>query len=207
VQKTKNNLTYDLIVVPGLKLGPNWELRKDLRERLNEAAKFYYQSPGVHIAVGGKWSIWYDWQGVKPPVTEGAKMKTYLLKLGVKATDIITESRSKDSPGSVYYLKRYLRDKPKYSRLLVICAAQHEPRLKFLFYKFFGEEYSIRYLAIKAPDFNNNVTGDEEICLADQKLLLANVRPGYEDDFKHKFYKCTYYTRQASRVRASALVK
>jgi uncharacterized SAM-binding protein YcdF (DUF218 family) len=203
VQETNKQGKYDLIVVPGLKLGPNWGLRKDLRQRLQLAAKYYHENPGVHVAVCSKWSIWYDWKGVKPPVTECEKMKTYLLRRGVKASHIISESQSKDTPGNVYYLKRLLRDKPNYCRLLVICAAQHETRLKFLFHKFFGPEYSVDFLGIEAPNFDKNVTGDEVKCLADQKLLLANVRPGHEEDFKHKFYKCAYYARQASAVRAS----
>ncbi len=207
MQKKNAPYAYDLIVVPGLKLGPNWGLRKDLRARLTLAAKLYYENPGVRIAVCGKWSIWYDWWGIQPPVTEYERMKAYLVRHGVKARDIITESRSKDTAGNVYYLKRHLRVKPNYRRLLIICAAQHKTRLEFLFYKFFGKEYSIEFLGVEVPNHEADISGDEVRILAEHRALLAGVRPGHEEDFKHKFYKCAYYTRHASVVRASNSTK
>jgi uncharacterized SAM-binding protein YcdF (DUF218 family) len=203
---TQKSKCYDLIIIPGLKLGPNWGMRKDLKIRLKVAAGVYQENPGVHIVVSGRWSIWFDWLGVKPPVTESKRMKDYLITLGVRQEDITMESRSKDTPGNAYYVKRYVRTKPEYKKLLVICAAQHEMRLRFLFYKFFGNDYKISYLPIDSPRFDMNGTANEKLCLKEQKLLLAAVRPGHEEDFSHRLYKSVYYTRQIAGARKLGLV-
>jgi uncharacterized SAM-binding protein YcdF (DUF218 family) len=104
----KRSEQYDLIIIPGLKLGLHWGMRKDLCSRLRVAAEFYQENPGLHIAVCGCWSIWFDWLGIHPPVTECKRMKTNLIRHGVEREDIVMESHSKDTPGNVYYLKRYL---------------------------------------------------------------------------------------------------
>jgi uncharacterized SAM-binding protein YcdF (DUF218 family) len=108
----KRRPSYDLIIVPGLKLGPHWGLRRDMRVRLQKAAELYKENPGVHIAVSGRWSIWYDWLNIRPPITECKRMKNYLVRHGVKAQDVVMESQAKDTPGNAYYLKRYVRTKP-----------------------------------------------------------------------------------------------
>jgi uncharacterized SAM-binding protein YcdF (DUF218 family) len=205
-QSEKPHKQYDLIVIPALKLGPHWGLRYDLRDRLKKATVVYKDNPGAHIAVCGRWSIWYDWLGIKPPVTECARMKDYLVKNGVNAKDIVMESHSKDTPGNAYYLKCYVRTRQQYKKLLVICAAQHEERLRFLFYKFFGNKYLIDYLPVKAPRFSKNVTGSEAKCLKEQKALLANVRPGHEKDFAHELYNGSYYKRQAKSALPAGLI-
>jgi len=204
----KNSITntnYDLIVVPGLKLGPRWGIPNDLISRLKVAVEAYEKNPGVHIAVCGKWSIWFDWLGIKPPVTEAQKMKSYLLKHGVNGKDILMESRSKDTIGNTYYLKRIVRQNPQYKRLLVICASQHKKRIAFLFDTFFGPNYRINYLAVSAPHFHKNTTANETTCLKEQRELLKNVRPGHEEDFEHKLYNSPYYARQAVKIRLKLL--
>lgn len=192
---------YDLIVVPALKLSPHFRLRKDLKARLKKSVNIYSSQQSVHIAVCGKWSIWYDWLRIKPPITESQRMKQYLISHGVDKSHIITESHSKDTIGNVYYLKLYLRDKPQYRKLLVICAKQHEPRLRFIFHKFFGNKYEIDYLTMKAPSFIKNVTGEESKLIKEQQHLLAHVRSGHEEDFKHHLYNDTYYTHQSQEIR------
>jgi hypothetical protein len=72
-----------------------------------------------------------------------------------------------------------------------------------LFYKFFGSDYKISYLPVAAPRFNKNGTANEAVCLREQKVLLANVRPGHEEDFKHELYNGAYYTHQAVAVRGA----
>jgi hypothetical protein len=89
--------------------------------------------------------------------------------------------------------------------LLVICAEQHKQRVQFLFHKFFGPKYTVSYLAVKSPRFTKNVTGNEAACLKDQKALLAKVRVGHEEDFAHKLYTSTYYTKQAESARISPI--
>lgn len=190
----------DLIVVIGVNLGKHWGLSRDLQARLRTASQLYKDGVARHIAVCGRWTVWYDWMRLRPPVTEAKRMKSYLVRHGVPAHSIISEQSSKDTIGNVYYLKLKLRLHPEMKRLLVICAEPHAPRVKFLFRKFFDDSYDIRYLPVAAPHYKRNVTGDEKTLLAEQSELLALVTPGHEEGLKHHLYNDHYYRKQAKQV-------
>jgi uncharacterized SAM-binding protein YcdF (DUF218 family) len=190
----------DLIVVLGVNLGKHWGLSKDLQTRLKTAAELYKQGTAKHIAVCGRWTVWYDWLKLKPPVTEAKMMKRYLINHGVSPHAIISEQTSKDTIGNVYYLKLKLRTHPQFKKILVICAEPHTPRVKFLFHKFFGPDFKISYLPVSAPHYKRNTTGNEKSLLAEQEGLLALVRPGHEEGLKHHLYNDHYYRKQAKQV-------
>ncbi len=190
----------DLIVVIGVNLGKHWGLSEDLKARLNIACKLYKDGVTEHIAVCGRWTVWYDWMQVKPPVTEAKRMKSFLVKRGIPAHSIISEQSSKDTIGNVYYLKLLLRRHLEMKRILVICAKPHEPRVKYLFHKFFDDSYKISYLPVSAPHYKSNTTGDEKTLLAEQAELLDMVRRGHEEGLKHHLYNDHYYRRQALQV-------
>jgi uncharacterized SAM-binding protein YcdF (DUF218 family) len=204
-QKNTAVSQYDLIVVPGMKFATNWQLQKDLKKRLHYAAELHAQNPGSRILVCGKWSIWYDWLSITPPVTEAQAMKRYLVESGVRSRDILIENRSKDTVGNAYYTKRILSKRPEIKNLTVLCAEQHLERVKFLFDTFFGDQYYICYETLEAPNFDLDVTGKEQACFEEQKDLLRHVRPGHEQDFRHYLYKCAYYSRQAKAVAEKRL--
>lgn len=184
----------DLIIVPGLMLDKHWTLKQDLIIRLNKVINLYFNNPGTKIIVSGGYSIAFDWLGIKPKALESKMMKRYLVDQGVPSKYIITESKSKDSIGNVYYSKRIVRKNPKIKNIIVVCAKQHQPRIKFLFNKFFGPEYSIEYISILANENAKNVLSEEQE-ISDEKLFLVKVGKGYEKDFTHQLYNSKYYKK------------
>ena len=195
---------YDLIVVPALRLGPHWGLRRDLKKRLLRAVEMYKKGDAQHIIVLGRWTVWFDWLGVRPPVTESVRMKQFLVSHGVARQDVITEQHSKDTIGNAYYLKLYLQKRPQYKKLVVICAKQHEQRVRFLFEKFLGSSYALTYIPMTASKFGRDSTGTEAKLLREQRQLLKNVRPGHVEDFSHQLYNSKYYRDQARAAEAAA---
>ena len=191
---------YDLVVVLGLRFGRHWGLRADLKNRLDKVARLQKEGRLEKILVSGRWTIWFDWLSIKPPITEAQRMKKYLIKLGVPASDIIMETHSKDTIGNVYYLKLFLKDKPKIKYILVVCASQHEPRVRFLFKKFFAGSPQIVFLAIPASHYKQSALGSEKRLLAEQKEFLRDVRPGHEEDLRHRLYNSKYYRHQAKEI-------
>lgn len=187
----------DLVIVPGLQLDDNWQLKQDLKNRLNKVIKLYTANPSIKIIVSGGYSIAFDWLGIKPRVLECNMMKQYLVDNGVSPRHIIREPKAKDSIGNVYYSKKIVCKHPFAKNILVVCATQHQPRVKFLFNKFFGTEYCVEYLTVKANESNDKVLSEEKE-ISDAKEFLKKVGTGYENDFKNQLYNSKFY--QKSRL-------
>jgi uncharacterized SAM-binding protein YcdF (DUF218 family) len=191
---------YDLIVIPGLRHGPRWGMRRDLKTQLAEAARLYHQGEAAKVAVCGRWNIWFDWRKVVPPVTEAKLMKRYLVRRNVPASAILMEQHSKDTIGNAYYLKRLLDNHPGHTKILIICAAQRITRARLIFETFLGPDYDIAFRGICAPNFDQDATGMEEHLLKEQTGLLSHIRPGHTEDFGHRIYNLKYYRDQAKLV-------
>ena len=189
-----NNKNIDLIIVIGLQLDDKWHLKPDILARLNNVIDLYMRTPGVKILVSGSYSITFDWKGISPKALECKLMKQYLVQNGIPSRKIISESRAKDSIGNVYYSKKIVRKYPEFKKIVVVCATQHQPRIKFLFNKFFGPEYCIDYHTIRANENNEKVLSEEQE-IKDEKIFLSKVGTGYEDDFRHQLYNGKFYTK------------
>lgn len=99
------------------------------------------------------------------------------------------EKRSKDSIGNIYYLKKLLKNRPSYKTLTVICAQRHTARLQYLFDVFFDNSYRIHFMGVNSKgDYT-----DEKRLLRQTKSVLSGVRPGHEEDFKHRPYVSKFY--------------
>lgn len=196
---------YDLAVVLGLRFGAKWRLRKDLKNRLDKAAALYREGKFETILVSGKWTIWFDWLHIHPPITEARLMKSYLQKKGIPGANILMEANSKDTIGNVYYLKLLLKDFPQYNKLLVICADQHEKRIKYLFSRFFDSRFKVTYYPVTALHYDKSSLGSEEALLREQSEFLDDLRPGHEEDIIERLYSEPYYRRQAEAVEKGLL--
>jgi uncharacterized SAM-binding protein YcdF (DUF218 family) len=193
---------YDLCVVLGLRFGGRWGLRSDLKQMLNKAADLYRTGSIKTIVVSGRWTIWYDWLHIKPPVTEAMLMKRYLQKQGVPKDSIICESYSKDTVGNAYFVKVLTKKHPTFKRILVICALQRERRARFLFHKFFGDDYSVSFYPVYAQHDAQSSLGNEEKLLEEDKKLLEHVRAGHEEDIKQQLYSLPHYRKQAIAIES-----
>ncbi len=210
-----NRKTYDTIIVLAMQLDPQWNIRPDLQALLDMAVAAYHENPGAKIVVSGRWSIWYDWVEITPPITEAFAMKKYLLSRDIPAQDVLMENRSKDTVGNAYYSTRLLRTRPDCKNLLIISAKQHQERVKFLFRKFFGDDYNLDFAAIPSRNFKQyqlpktKVIEDrsEAEVLQEQITLLHRVRTGEETDFSHQLYKSRYYTQNPTKALLAKATK
>ena len=80
---------YDSIIVLGCQVKPDGAPSVQLTSRLDTALSYYQLSP-CKIAVTGA-------QGDNEPAPEAQVMQSYLLEMGVKAEDILTDSESFDT--------------------------------------------------------------------------------------------------------------
>jgi uncharacterized SAM-binding protein YcdF (DUF218 family) len=78
-------------------------------------------------------------------VRRAAAMKGYAIKLGVKAADIVEDTKSKDTLGNVYFTKKDICEPNGWRELMVVASDEHMPRVQYLFKKLYGPLYRIVY--------------------------------------------------------------
>lgn len=194
--------SYDLAVILGTRFDEQWQLRQDLIDRLDRACQLYTEGAFQKIMVSGKWTIWYDWLDITPPVTEAGLMKDYLIRHGVKSQDVVKEVYSKDTIGNIYYLRRYLQAHPKYQNILMICATQRVTRVKYLSSLIMPSCNKLDYELVDAPNDVASSLGSEASILDGQREFFSHVSGDVGAYLSHKLYKSKYYTQQANEVRA-----
>ena len=130
---------YDCILVLGY---PNMTAMQHriLNSRLKTALQIYRRgASGVIIVTGGG-------TRVRPAGTEADVMKAYLIGRGVPPSAIIAERRSKNTIGNAFFSKPLIQ---KNSRFAVVTSEFHVPRARYIFGKFFGRGYRIKFVASK----------------------------------------------------------
>ena len=192
---------YDLIVVLGLRFQGHWHLRSDLKRRLDKTAELYKTGRTKAILVSGKWTIWFDWLHIKPPVTEALLMQHYLMRQGVPSDAIHLEQYSKDTVGNIYYLRLFLDRHPEFQRVLIVCAAQHKERIDFLVHKFFGPAARrITLYAMTARHYRQSALDKEAVLLRQEQEFLRTIPAGHLKYLRQSLYSLLTYRRQARAV-------
>lgn len=191
---------YDAVIVLALKLDQNWKLPDDLEARLDYAWALFLTKQTRRIVVSGKWSIWFDWLGITPPITEAEAMRNYLISKGIPESAVITETKSKDTIGNLVELSNLL-DEELFKNISLICAEQHLDRVKFLSESFFDKSKTVTYIPVKSPHFEENTTGKEGDILAEQREVAAEIKYKLERIPGYQLYEHPYYARQARRVQ------
>lgn len=192
-------LVANCVVVLGLKLGEGWQPTKDLKTRLDYAADMFRQGNIQKIVVTGRWTIWFDWLGIRPPVTESRAMKAYLVNKSVSADAIIVEPFSKDTIGNLFGLRRLFVHDPK-MHFRVVCAANHEKRVRYLCDKIIPG-HDITCAPLSSPDFDASVTQKEEEIFAEQKIVLEDIVARKLENPNYRIYSHPYYKNQQREVR------
>jgi uncharacterized SAM-binding protein YcdF (DUF218 family) len=195
--------TSDIALILGIRFDKNWQLRDDLKNILDEAYRCYQEGTIKKIIVSGKWTIWYDWSGITPPITEAALMKQYLVTKGVRSQDIIREEKSKDTIGCLYYSLLKIRKDLTIQHVTIISSTQRLKRIRFLTQKIFGNEYRVSFLHIDESNFNDNALGNEQAVHAEQESLLAHIEEGNHRMLRHRLYNSRYYTDQKRAVQSN----
>lgn len=193
---------YDAIVVLGYSFDENWKLPDHLVKRLSLASDHYHKGVANKIIVTGYHSIHWDWENIDVPVRECDLMKTILMDDGVPGADIIQETKSKDTPGNIYYLKKDTLIPLEYKSILLMCATHHLKRVKFLVDKILGSEYEVDFESTVSPGTNNiDFIKHENRILAEQQEWLKDMTDGDHDWLKGKFYSDEYYLEQVDSER------
>ncbi len=191
-------LVANYVIVLGFKLGEGWQLTKDLKTRLDYAAEMFGQSGVRKIVVSGRWSIWFDWLGIHPPITESRAMKSYLINRNVPADSIVVEPFSKDTIGNLFGLRRKFAHDQNV-RYSIICAANHEERLRYLCDKIVPE-YNIRYIPVQSPDFDSDVVQSEGKIFEEQKVAIDDIVTRKLNNPNYRMYTHPYYKNQKREV-------
>lgn len=187
------------IVVLGGGIDLSGNLPSHVYQRLNKAIEIFKQYPKSKIILSGKYSFLY--KDKKPPTTEAAKMKQYLLEKSVSAEHIYLEQLSKDTIGNAYYLKKYFFIPGKEKEAMVITSHYHLKRVQYIFDKIFGSSYSIQIVAVQenlSVNEEKKVIQRQKELLAKTQTLLLPMKNGDHDYLKRKIYNFKYYREKRS---------
>lgn len=193
---------YDAIVVIGYSFDENWELPNHLIDRLKLAAEYYRESVANKIVTTGYHSIHWDWENIDVPVKECDLMRDVLIENGVPDGDVLREAKSKDTPGNIYYLKQDILLPHKFNSVLIMCAAHHLERVKFLVGKILGASYIVDFESTDSPGTNSqSFISHEDRVMSEQREWLKDMPDGDHTWLRGKFYSDEYYSRQIDSQR------
>lgn len=189
-----NNET-ELLIILGSKLDEKWQITDALKARLRYAAKIYNNSPNLHILVCGKYSITFDWLGIKPLAHESVEMKKYLTANGVPPHNIYIENKSKDTISNIYYAKQFLKKRKKYQKIYILCPNSQQPRVRIISDKIFGNDY--KFSMLQPPNYTSGSATDYENSEI-QKLLhkdnfVYKIADGNDSALKYQFFGNSHY--------------
>lgn len=193
---------YDALLTFGNGLDKNWQVPEGVLERLILLSQLYKKGVAPRIVVCGKWSINWDVVKITPPTTESEVMKADLIKLGVRAQDIIKEEESKDTIGNIYFFKTRIARKYKIKTVLLLCPEHHAKRIAHLFEKIAGQEIAVTIQVVPSESFNNKVfmTIEEEV-LQLQSQFLKDMK---DDSYLEKrLYEDSFYAVKKLRENAA----
>ena len=143
-------MNNELVIILGKQLHRDGSMPRDLIDRLEAVVERSQSHPDMHILVSGKYGIEYDEQGFIPSFYECDVMYDYLVSKDVEAGLISKECESKDTISNIMYAKDFLIAHPQYKKVIVVCATHHQPRVKLLIDRTFGNSYVVSYLTVNA---------------------------------------------------------
>lgn len=163
----------------------------------SQSSNFSHLSSGtsdIRIALSGKYSFLYYDQ--KPPITEARKMSEYLVKNNIPKRNILLETRSKDSIGNAYYLKKNVFIPRDEDKAVIITSTYHIERVRFIISKIFGHNYQFEFHPVKekftAEEEKQIIKRQKELLLK-TKEILANMKDGDHNYLKWKLYHIKFY--------------
>jgi len=164
-----------------------------VRNRLDHAYKIYHQKQTDKIIVTGESSLYID---TLQEITDADKMAQYLLSLGVPESDILKEKSSKDLLSSTYYVKKEILIPKRIRHIRVIGSDFEEERLKFVFRKVLGKQYSVVFDFVHSQIRSEvlwNFFNYERQALANTKAFLRKMKIGQHEFLEHKFFNAKFY--------------
>ena len=113
------SLEYDSIIVLGAQVLPTGEPSVQLQWRLDKAQECYEKNPCPIVVTGG--------QGTNEPRPEGDVMRDVLVRQGVPAAHVISETRAVDTRQNISYSWNILQEQGC-EKPLIVTSDYHLPR-------------------------------------------------------------------------------
>ncbi|MGM0438942.1 MAG: YdcF family protein [Patescibacteria group bacterium] len=170
------------------------KLPEQVKKRLDKAINVSKERGVDRFLVCGRWSFLFT-DSETPSTTEARLMKKYLINQGVNENNIFLEEKSMDTISNAYYAKTeyFLPEKEKGA--IVISSNYHIPRVKYIFEKTFGEEYSLEFIGIET-DNSQKLLKRQERLLKEMRKLTSDMKNGDHEFLKTLFFNADYYKRK-----------
>lgn len=183
---------YDAILVLGSQPDyRTWKFPSHTYASLDRAIELINQGVAPYLVLSGDHAIKYDHTGITQPFKEADAMEEYAQGKGLAANKILKENVSRDTVANFYYVKNLVFRPHDIHNVLLITTKFRVERVKFLWQKVVGPEYT---LTIETVAYNNPDTYvNEAPTLKLQQEWLKNVIDGDDGWFKDKFYSDPYY--------------
>ncbi|MBI2141820.1 YdcF family protein [Candidatus Woesearchaeota archaeon] len=81
--------------------------------------------------------------------SEASVMRRYAIRKGVKAADVLVESKARDTIGNAFFTCKKFLLPNSWRRIIVVTSIFHLPRARFIFGKVLGKSYAIKLVASK----------------------------------------------------------
>ncbi len=121
---------FDAIIVLGAGITRKGNLTRVAKSRMDRAVQLYTDRAAPKIIVTGN--------------NEASVMRHYAIRKGVKAADVLVESKARDTIGNAFFtLKKFLLTN-SWRRIIVVTSIFHVARAKLVFRKVLGKSYQIR---------------------------------------------------------------
>lgn len=195
----------DVIIVLGRGVEDDGTLPLDPQSRVRKAVELYNHGRAPQIVMSGAWTYHFD---ISPISAESTAMKKYAIELGVPDDHIVEESESMDTIGNVYFTKKNVCEPHGWKSLTIVASDEHMPRIKYLFKKIYGPEYSFEF------EISNRVIDEvayqremehETSSMKVTKQWLDTIEPGDDGAVlrlirtMHPAYRSNYVSRKGSR--------
>ncbi len=142
----RNNIRkIDVMIILGGGITAEGVLSSATKERLDNLLKKSDGLPPAPIILSGCWS---GFMKVVPSTTEAHEMKKYLVKHGVAVRRIITESESLDTISNAVFVRRIVKRRSNWKKILLITSNWHMERAFWIFKKVLGKDYQIIPLSV-----------------------------------------------------------
>ena len=194
-------MKYDAIVVLGSQPDfRTWKFASYTYFSLEKAKDLLEKGVAKYLALSGDHALKYDYTGIEQPFREADGMEKYALSIGIPADKILKENVSRDTVTNFYYLKKQVFEPHNLHKFLLITTDFRIARLKFLWQKVVGPNFSVDFATV--PYDPQNIYVNEAKTLARQQEWLKNVRDGDDAWFADKFYDDPYYLGDKARIQA-----
>ena len=132
----------DVIIVPGRGVYPDGSLYKDPMSRITKAVELYNDGVAKRIIMSGGYSFHFENYN---EVNESKSMKYYAIQLGIDPDDILKEDKSTHTLANAYFCKKIFCQPNDWKDIVVVASSEHMPRVRYVFNKVFGPDYSLTY--------------------------------------------------------------